>query len=173
MIPLHDLLVRRWPGAVPAQQPPHLTLTLVRLCRREVYSPREGSAFFVVSGKLRESLTTSRGREFIVRDYATGHELFKCVGVLRAEVATSLVEIGPGWERELPELAVVRIAVLERQVSETTRRLVQTATENIAERVKRFAAENPGPLRPQHVARCVGASREMCSRVLKELGLRE
>lgn len=161
-----------WPGALPELQPIGVCLDKVRLARRELLEPRPGALVMVLSGHLSEWMEPSFSRSCIVGQYGPRNIVAMPVGRLAADTRTDVLIFAPGWEAALPEAHALVRMLRDAEGAELKRRLSQSMCLSISERVRRHVEDNAIDIdlaSRQHMANVVGGSREMISRVLKDM----
>lgn len=152
-------------------EPPLCKLTKVRLRRGQLL--KATGEFIVLCGEVVDIRIADNGREFIYGSLKQGDISTRCFGKRRGAVQTDIVMLSPGWDLAYPELAQYRAKALEAQAKDLGEMAMLLATHDVRDRVQAFVKKHPGVTSPAVVSKHVGSSREMCSRVLKELGLRK
>lgn len=152
-------------------QPPLCKLTKIRLRRGQLL--KEPGEFIVLCGEVVDIRIADNGREFIYGSLKHGDISTRRFGKFRGTANTDIVMLSPGWDLAYPELAQYRADALEAQAKDLGDMVMLLATSDVRDRVQAFVDKHPSVTSPSKVAKHVGGSREMCSRVLKEMGLRE
>lgn len=166
---LYQVFRRAFPGATPATCD-FQGIRKVVLQRNEIHAYSAGSLLVVVTGKLLEQCVTPAGRMAIVERYTASGVVLSPAGQLRAAVETHALVLAAGWERALPEVVTYMAGLQQQRLTDRTQRLASAMVDSLTERVHEFVARNPDIESPTEISRRVGGSREMCSRILRELG---
>lgn len=168
---LYQVFQRAFPGPTPATCD-FQGIRKVVLKRNEIHAHGAGSLVVVVTGKLLEQCVTPAGRMAIVERYAASGVVVAPAGQLRAATCTHLIVLADGWQRALPEVASQVTRLQQQRLTERTQRLASAMVDSLTERVHDFVARNPDVQSPSEISRHVGGSREMCSRIMRDLGAR-
>jgi hypothetical protein len=130
---------------------------------------KSGEMAVVVVGAVIEEVETHSGRVAVVDVYKDRAVIFGPVGHLRAWRETHLIVLAPGWKAAMPEVHSAVLSMREKLFRERTARMASAMTDTVAERIRIFLKTNPDTRSPTVVAKMIGASREMCSRVLIDI----
>ena len=169
---LWRLALTAWPGALPELQPLGVYVDKVRIDRRGRLDPKPGSLVLVLSGHLSEWMQPDVNRACIVGQYGPRDIVVMPAGRLAADMKTDVLVFDQGWEAYLPEAHALVLMLRQAEAAELKRRLSQAMCLTITERVRRYVEDNEldvNEVSRQHLAAVLGGSREMVSRVLKEM----
>jgi len=172
MIDLWRLALTAWPGALPEHQPLGVYVDKVRLDRHGTLEPKPGALVLVLSGHLSEWMQPAINRDCIVGQYGPRDIVAMPVGRLAADKKTDVLVFDQGWEAHLPEAHALVRMLREAEAVDLKRRLSQAMCLTITERVRRHVEDNAIDIdlaNRQHLAAVLGGSREMVSRVLKDM----
>lgn len=167
----YQMLRDVWPGHLPDQKPTDIDVQKVRLQRGQTYFAKRERIFVVAYGRLVETVLSDAGREAHLDEYRPGEYTPHVVGVLRAAVATVVIEVGEGWRTAMPSMRDAVLASIEGRIEDLSYRLASASCDTVLERVQQLLRRHPDLRSPTVIARRVGASREMCSKVLRDLNL--
>lgn len=172
MSELWNLARMAWPGALPELQPLGVYLDKVRVDRRRRLEPKPGALVLVLSGHLSEWIDVTDRRSCIVGQYGPRDLVVMRVGTLIADRKTDALILAPGWEAALLEAGSLVQMLREAEAADLKRRLSQAMCLTITERVQQYVTDSgvdAGMVSRQRLAAVLGGSREMVSRVLKDL----
>lgn len=136
------------------------------ICKRnQVLSPQPGSLYLVLSGRAKEIQATNRGKTVHLETYLAGDTVgwWPVDGFIEHAVETHYAVIAARWACE-PELLALRHRAVAARVKKLHARLAVWGTCTIAERIELDPPKQGESI--SDVARRIGCSREMASRVL-------
>jgi len=172
MLDLWHLALSAWPGALPQQQPAGVIVDKVRLTRGALVRVQPGALILVLCGGLSEWMSPDLDRTCIVREYGPREPIPMPVGQLRADIKTELLVFAPGWEAALPEAHALVRMLRDAEAVDLKHRLSVVMCLSLTERVRRYVDDHAidvNSAQRQRLANVLGGSREMVSRVLKEM----
>lgn len=163
---LYEAFRSAWPGVTPVKEPYGLGLTRRRFVRGDYYDRPKGTHFVVIAGGgFEEILESAGGRDAILAIHNPREVVPNVIGRLRALRETVVIEMGEFWESTLPEASELVKKAKADQLAQTSQRLADAMCDPVTERVHRVAKANPKINNAVLIAKLVGCSREMVSRI--------
>lgn len=172
MADLWTLTRTTWPGALPERQPSDVYVNKAKFGRGAIVSALPGALIIVLCGRISEWMSPELDRSCIVREYGYREPIVLPVGQLRAAVASEVLVLSPGWEASLKQAHNLVRMLRDAEAVDLKRRFSEAACLTIGERVRRYVQDTGADIDKvsrQHLAHVIGASREMVSRVLKDM----
>lgn len=172
MADLWMLTRNTWPGALPERQPADVFVAKAKFGRGAIVSALPGALVIVLCGRISEWMSPDLDRSCIVREYGPREPIVLPVGQLRAAMKTEVLVLSPGWEASLKEAHALVRMLRDAEAVDLKRRISEVVCLTIGERVRRYVQDTGADIdkvQRQHLAHVIGASREMVSRVLKDM----
>lgn len=172
MADLWQAALSAWPGKLPQAQPVGVYIDKTRLSRGEHIKPRPGALVLVLTGCLSEWMHPSDTRSCIVQEYGPRDLVVSPVGRLSARSITDVLVFSPGWDDLLPQAANLVRMLKDAEAADIKTRMAEVMCLPVKERVQAYVRINGLDVcrvKREHVARVVGCSREMVSKILCQM----
>lgn len=161
-----DLFMRAWPDLIPEELVRGMSLRLVRAQKGEVLRLQEGEAAIVIKGYIGEASLSASGKKALLAIYLPNELVYMPVGELIAHRICDVLILS-GWGGIAPIVMALRQLEINRRI-QMAGELASLKVDDVKTRAFKFQQARPNITSFTDIARMIGASRELVSRIFNQ-----